>query len=104
MSGRFSPPHRLSRAPDWDEYRASFRDVKDSPVSKPLDESGPHAMVPITHAKADKTVQIHALAHITATKVRWATDERRSKVRRISWPSMNVDYQRQQSQSLARAR
>jgi hypothetical protein len=28
-------PHKLSRTPDWDEYRASFRDVKDTPVSEP---------------------------------------------------------------------
>jgi hypothetical protein len=34
-------PHRLTRAPDWDEYRASFRDVKDTPVSKPVDEAAP---------------------------------------------------------------
>jgi hypothetical protein len=34
-------PHRMSPAPDWEDYRAGFHEVKDTPVSKPLDESGP---------------------------------------------------------------
>ena len=34
-------PHRMSPAPDWEDYRAGFHAVKDTPVSKPLDESGP---------------------------------------------------------------
>jgi hypothetical protein len=34
-------PHRLSPAPDWNDYRAGFHEVKNTSVSKPLDESGP---------------------------------------------------------------
>ena len=34
-------PHRMSPAPDWEDYRAGFHEVKDTSVSKPLDESGP---------------------------------------------------------------
>jgi hypothetical protein len=34
-------PSRSVRAPDWDEYRANFRELKASPVSRPVDESGP---------------------------------------------------------------
>ncbi len=34
-------PHRMSRTPEMDEYRASHASVKNTPVSKPLDESGP---------------------------------------------------------------
>ena len=34
-------PHRMSPAPDWEDYRAGFHEVKNTSVSKPLDESGP---------------------------------------------------------------
>jgi hypothetical protein len=34
-------PSRTSRAPDMAEYRASFHELKDTPVSKPLDEAAP---------------------------------------------------------------
>jgi len=34
-------PHRMSPAPDWNDYRAGFHGVKETSVSKPLDESGP---------------------------------------------------------------
>jgi len=34
-------PSRTSRAPDMAEYKASFREIKGSPVSRPVDESTP---------------------------------------------------------------